>query len=86
MRAVLGAALGALAILASACGPDCASYCRKLRDCQYIDNSSAAEDQCNTTCNETGSDHADTISCIINHGCTDLWNGHCSLEGQPNKP
>jgi hypothetical protein len=75
-------ALAAAAALLAGCGPDCQAYCRKLRDCLFIaPNTDQAEADCVQGCNVSGGDEGSTIKCVLNHGCTDLRQGHCDITG-----
>jgi hypothetical protein len=84
MRKLL--ALAALVVAAAACSPDCPTYCRKLRDCHFIVDTSDAESNCVQGCSETGKDEPKTISCVISHSCSDLNAGHCSCDGSSAVP
>jgi hypothetical protein len=84
---LLTAALLALAL--AGCGPDCDAYCNKIQQCRTelslapLDNVAA----CITGCNDSGSSRSETISCILDHTCTDIYRGgHCSPAGQPLAP
>ena len=76
-----------LAVALAGCGPDCERYCRKVLECQQTANLPADRQitvpSCIIGCNDSGGDHADTIKCYIDHTCTDIAGGHCSVTGQP---
>lgn len=79
---LLGAAL-------AGCGPDCDRYCRKVLECQQTASPPVPVERqitvasCVLGCNDSGGDHADSIRCIIDHTCSDIAGGHCSVTGQP---
>ena len=80
---VLTAILLALAI--AGCGPDCDKYCAKVAEC-----ASTAQPpdppvdvaRCVLGCNDSGGDRSSTISCYIDHTCSDIRAGHCSVTGK----
>jgi hypothetical protein len=77
---VLTAVLLALAL--AGCGPDCDKYCSKLAQCASQAGRSFDQAGCVLGCNDSGSDKSHTISCVIDHDCTDLRSGHCVVTGQ----
>jgi hypothetical protein len=76
----------AAALLAAACGPDCDRYCSKVAQCaaQKTPPDPAVDvPACILGCNESGGDRTHTISCYIDHTCSDIQAGHCSVTGAP---
>lgn len=79
-----------LALAIAGCGPDCDKYCAKVADCarQFPPPPGSptpiSTSECILGCNESGGDRSSTISCYIDHSCTDIVRGgHCSVTGQP---
>jgi hypothetical protein len=70
--------------LLAACGPDCALFCKRLRDCELIVNTGDAEQDCVHGCGEVGGDYQATVRCVndTSHSCDDLKRGHCGPLGQ----
>ena len=84
---VLTAVLLALAL--AGCGPDCDAYCKKVQQCRTELGLTPPVDvgACVVGCNDSGSSRSNTIRCIIDHTCTDIYHGgHCSPAGQPLAP
>jgi hypothetical protein len=78
-----------LAAALAGCGPDCDAYCAKVLECQQAANPPVTPQidvaQCVLGCNDSKSGHSDTINCYIDHTCTDINGGHCSVTGEPPK-
>jgi hypothetical protein len=75
-----------LALALAGCGPDCDKYCNKVQQCRtelgLAPLASVAGSI--TACNDSGSSRSDTIDCVIDHTCTDIYRGgHCSPTGEP---
>ncbi len=73
-----------LALALAGCGPDCDAYCRKMADCARPTPFDVSA--CIVGCDDSKSDKPHTISCVIDHSCSDIAAGHCSPTGQFANP
>ncbi len=84
-------AWGLAALLATvalaACGPDCDKYCNRIVECAQLATVPRNVDKaaCILGCNDSSSGKGDTIQCYIDHSCSDINAGHCSVTGMAPK-
>ena len=77
------ATLVLLALAVAGCGPDCDAYCNKVSECRLSVDPTFRISDCVLGCNDSGADKSRTIQCYIDHSCSDIKAGHCSVTGQP---